>query len=75
MGVLTAIRGKVMAVQREEGDCVRYKVNCCDSKQVKVEDNGGERRRQCAGIECHGGYGSDGEAMPIGGMVDGVVMK
>ena len=45
VGSLTGVRGEVRAAQREEGDDVRYEVDCCDGKhQVKVEDGGGGRR-------------------------------
>ena len=45
VGSLTGVRGKVRAAQREEGDGVRYEVDCCDGKhQVRVEDGSGGRR-------------------------------
>ena len=45
VGSLTGLREEVRGAQREEGDGVRYEVDCCDGKhQVKVEDGGGGRR-------------------------------
>jgi hypothetical protein len=45
VGLLTGVREKERAAQREEGDGVRYEVDCCDGRhQMKVEDSGGRHR-------------------------------